>query len=137
MTQTLEEANEAMRTAVRERLDATEPEDKQGPLAGCKPAEEAAAKEHKILAGRAEYAEIARGQAMMEENSFAKAIVDAETEKVLGFHIIGPQASILIQEVINLMYTEDRSWRPISGGMHIHPALTELIHATLRHLHEV
>ena len=44
MTQTLEEANKAMRRAVRERLDATEPEDKQGPLAGCKPAEEAAAK---------------------------------------------------------------------------------------------
>jgi hypothetical protein len=44
MSMTLEEANEAMRTAVRERLDATEPEDKPGPLAGCKPAEEAAAK---------------------------------------------------------------------------------------------
>ena len=41
---TLEDANKAMRRAVRERLDATEPEDKQGPLAGCKPAEEAAAK---------------------------------------------------------------------------------------------
>jgi hypothetical protein len=46
-TQTLEQANEAMRTAVRERLDrqeAQEQEARPGPLAGCKPAEEAAAK---------------------------------------------------------------------------------------------
>lgn len=43
MTATLEEANRAMRTAVRERLEKTENESRQGPLAGCKPAEAAAA----------------------------------------------------------------------------------------------
>jgi dihydrolipoamide dehydrogenase len=41
--------------------------------------------------------------------------------------MVGPHASILIQEVINLMYTEDRSWRPIRSGMHIHPALNEVV----------
>ena len=47
MTQTLEDANAAMRAAVRERLDRQEAEEQEarpGPLAGCKPAEEAAAK---------------------------------------------------------------------------------------------
>ena len=41
---TLEDANKAMRRAVKERLNATEAEARPGPLAGCKPAEEAAAK---------------------------------------------------------------------------------------------
>lgn len=49
MTATLEEANKAMRRAVKDRLDNTDPNDeklvgyKPSPLAGCKPAEECAA----------------------------------------------------------------------------------------------
>ncbi len=49
-----------------------------------------------ILVGRAMYSEVAKGVAMMEEDAFAKAIVDKESLKILGFHIIGPFAAILI-----------------------------------------
>jgi dihydrolipoamide dehydrogenase len=45
----------------------------------------------------------------------------------LGAHIIGPYASILIQEIINLMYTPTQSAEPILQGMHIHPALSEVV----------
>ena len=89
-----------------------------------------------VLVGTARYRDIARGEAMMEEGAFAKMILQKGTGKILGCHIIGPQASILIQEVINAM-TSGEDLSPIISGMHIHPALTELIHATLRHLHEV
>jgi mycothione reductase len=34
---------------------------------------------------------------------------------------------VLIQEIVTLMYTEDRSMRPIVTGMHIHPALSEVV----------
>lgn len=47
--------------------------------------------------------------------------------KILGAHIIGPYASVLIQEIVNLMYTPDRSATPLIQGMHIHPALTEVV----------
>jgi hypothetical protein len=34
---------------------------------------------------------------------------------------------VLIQEIVMLMYTEDRSMRHIVTGMHIHPALSEVV----------
>jgi len=63
---------------------------------------------------------------MMEEEGFAKAIVDAHTNKILGFHIIGPYAPELIQEVINTM-AGGGDIDSLSKGMHIHPALCEVI----------
>jgi len=95
--------------------------------------EEAAIKTHKVLVGRAKYSEVAKGEAMMEETGFAKAVVEADTGKILGFHIIGPYAPILIQEVIDTM-TAGISIDHIQASMHIHPALTELIPVSLTNL---
>ncbi len=95
--------------------------------------EEAARKAHKILVGRANYSDVAQGEAMMEENGFAKAIMEANTRKLLGFHIIGPYAPVLIQEVINAM-ASGGDIDQIQAGMHIHPAITELIPTVLSNL---
>jgi mycothione reductase len=98
--------------------------------------EETAKKDHTILVGTAKYSDIAKGEAMMEEDSFAKAIVDEKTERILGFHIIGPNAPELIQEVVNTMESGDAISNIISG-IHIHPALSELIQQTLANLEKV
>jgi dihydrolipoamide dehydrogenase len=98
--------------------------------------EETAKKDHTILVGTAKYSDIAKGQAMMEEDSFAKAIIDKDTEKILGFHIIGPNAPELLQEVVNTMESGDTVSNIISG-IHIHPALSELIQQTLANLEKV
>jgi len=95
--------------------------------------EEAARKAHKVLVGKAEYSDVAQGEAMMEETGFAKAIVEADTGKILGFHIIGPYAPILVQEVINAM-ASGGGIDQIQRGMHIHPAITELIPVVLNNL---
>jgi dihydrolipoamide dehydrogenase len=58
---------------------------------------------------------------------FAKVIVEKESNRLLGAHIVGPQASLLIQEIITLMYTPERRADPITRGMHIHPALSEVV----------
>lgn len=79
-----------------------------------------------VLVGKAMYTDVARGEAMMETEGFAKAIVHRKTGKVLGYHIIGPQASILIQEVVNAMAADGNLWS-LAKGMHIHPALPELV----------
>jgi pyruvate/2-oxoglutarate dehydrogenase complex dihydrolipoamide dehydrogenase (E3) component len=97
--------------------------------------EEKARRDYKILAGRARYFDVAKGEAMMEEKGFAKAIVEKDTENILGFHIIGPYAPTLIQEVINAMAYNGHI-NQINAGMHIHPALTELIPKTLANLEE-
>ena len=95
--------------------------------------EEAARKAHKVLVGKARYSDVAQGEAMMEENGFAKAIVEADTGKILGFHIIGPYAPVLIQEVINAV-ASGASIDHIEASMHIHPAITELIPRALGNL---
>jgi dihydrolipoamide dehydrogenase len=79
-----------------------------------------------VLVGRAMYTDVARGEAMMETEGFTKAIVHRKTGKVLGYHIIGPQASILIQEVVNAMAADGNIWS-VANGMHIHPALSEVV----------
>jgi dihydrolipoamide dehydrogenase len=98
--------------------------------------EEAAGKVHKILVGRAKYSDVAQGDAMREENGFAKAVAEADTGKILGFHIIGPYAPILIQEVVNAM-ASGGSINQIQSSMHIHPAISELIPAVLSNLESV
>ncbi len=98
--------------------------------------EEDAKKQHQILVGTARYSDVAKGEAMMETEGFAKAIVDKQNGKILGFHIIGPYAPMLIQEVINGMALNGNI-AFISQGMHIHPALPELILRTLGNLNEV
>ncbi len=95
--------------------------------------EEQAAKSHEILVGRANYSDVVMGDAMMESESFAKAIVEKKTEKILGFHIIGPEAAILIQEVVNAV-ARGGDVRSITDNMHIFPALSEIIPETLNNL---
>lgn len=83
--------------------------------------------EQKILIGFKRYEDTAKGEAMKLKDYFVKVIVENEKMKILGAHIIGPSASILIQEIIDLMYTPEQNPAPITGGMHIHPALTEVV----------
>ncbi len=86
-----------------------------------------------ILIGRAGYAEVAAGEFMMETRGFAKAIAAGNTGKILGFHIIGPYAPVLIQEVINVMAQGGNIDR-IQRGMHIHPSQPELVQRTISNL---
>jgi mycothione reductase len=95
--------------------------------------EENAKKDYHILVGRAKYFDTAKGEAMMEEEGFAKAIVDGHSGRILGFHIIGPYAPELIQEVVNAMATGG-GMHSINDGMHIHPAMSELILRTFENL---
>jgi len=97
--------------------------------------EEDAKKDHEIIVGRTKYSDIAKGEAMMERDGFAKAIVEKDTDKILGFHIIGPYAPVLIQEVVNAM-TSGGGIDELNQGIHIHPALSELIPTTVNSVGE-
>jgi dihydrolipoamide dehydrogenase len=97
--------------------------------------EEQAKPQYKILVGKAPYSSVAKGMAMMEDTGFAKAIVDKKTWRILGFHIIGPYAPILIQEVTNAM-AAGGNIHLLAEGIHIHPALTELVLTAFSYLRE-
>ncbi len=94
-----------------------------------------AREDYDILIGRTKYFDIAKGEAMMEKHGFAKAIVEKDSSRILGFHIIGPYAPELIQEVVNAM-TSGGGMEELGQGIHIHPALSELVQYTLNSLEE-
>ena len=90
--------------------------------------------EDKLLIGFYRYEDTAKGEAMEAKDYFVKVIVDRNNLKILGAHLIGPCASILIHEIIPLMYTKEQSAKPIRDSMHIHPALSEVIDRAFRSL---
>ena len=89
--------------------------------------ENEAKQQHKILVGHALFRDTAMGAAMGGPEGFVKVIVEMQTGKILGAHIIGPEAAVLIQEITNAMVTGNGDYGPIARGMHIHPALNEVV----------
>jgi mycothione reductase len=83
--------------------------------------------EKSLLIGFYRYEDTAKGEAINAKGYFVKVIVLKEGLRILGAHIIGPYASIMIQEIINLMYTEKQDARPLMDSMHIHPSITEVV----------
>jgi len=93
-------------------------------------AEVKARENYDVLVGRMKYFDIAKGEAMMEKDGFAKVILEKDSSRILGFHIIGPCAPELIQEVVNAM-TSGGGMEELNQGIHIHPALSELVQYTI------
>ena len=78
-----------------------------------------------------EYASIAYGWAMENTTGFLKLVVDAETTEILGAHLIGPEATTLIQVLVQAMSTGQTA-RDIARSQYwIHPAMPELIENAL------
>jgi len=98
-------------------------------------AEVKAREDYDIFVGRMKYSDIAKGEAMMEKDGFAKVILEQDSSRILGFHIVGPYAPELIQEVVNAM-TSGGGMEELNQGIHIHPALSELVQYTLNSLEE-
>jgi mycothione reductase len=71
------------------------------------------------------YEQTARGDAMKAEG-FVKAIIDLGGE-ILGCHIVGPEASTLIQEVVVAMAAGAGTVEDVRNAVHIHPALPEVV----------
>jgi mycothione reductase len=88
----------------------------------------------KLLIGFYRYEDTAKGEAMDAKDCFVKVIVERDSMKIVGAHIIGPSASVLIHEIIPLLYTKEQSAKPILDSMHIHPALNEVVERAFRSL---
>ncbi len=72
-----------------------------------------------------QYGDTARGDTM-NADGFVKAIIDFDGQ-ILGCHIIGPDASTLIQEVVVAMKAGNGTLRNIREAVHVHPALPEVV----------
>ena len=76
--------------------------------------------------GRFPFSANGRARTMGEGSGFVKFISDAETDEVLGCHIIGPNASDVIQEVVLAMEYRGSS-EDIGITVHSHPTLGEAV----------
>ena len=73
-----------------------------------------------------EYYNTGMGIALEEKEGFCKVLADPKTQNILGCHILGPQASILIHEVLVAMKNKIGT-TGITKTVHIHPALSEVV----------
>ncbi|WP_020657554.1 mycothione reductase [Amycolatopsis benzoatilytica] len=87
-----------------------------------------------FVVSKQDYAGIAYGWAMEDTTGFAKLLADPATGQLLGAHIIGPQASTVIQPLIQAMSFGLDARSMARGQYWIHPAMPELIENALLNL---
>ncbi len=77
-------------------------------------------------AGKFPFMANGRARAMNAIDGFVKILACAKTDKVLGGHIVGPNAGDLIQEIVTVMEF-DGSAEDIARTCHAHPTLSEVV----------
>ncbi|WP_028918902.1 dihydrolipoyl dehydrogenase [Pseudoxanthomonas suwonensis] len=78
-------------------------------------------------AGTFPFAAVGRAVAMAEAVGFVKVIAHAETDRVLGMHLIGPNVSELVHEGVLTMEFSG-SAEDLARICHAHPSLSEAVH---------
>lgn len=77
-------------------------------------------------AGRFPFKANARAHAMHDTDGFAKVLAHAETDRILGVHIIGPRAGDLIAEAVTAMEFGATA-EDLARVCHAHPTLAEVV----------
>jgi mycothione reductase len=83
------------------------------------------------LVGKRAYSDTAYGWAIADTESFVKILAHADTRQVLGAHILGPHAAILLQPLVNAMRFGETVDQLAHDTLYIHPALTEVVEQAL------
>ncbi len=76
--------------------------------------------------GRFYYRANGRAKAMGEEEGLVKIVADADTDQLLGVHIVGARASELIAEIVVAMQF-NASAEDLARTIHAHPTLSEIV----------
>lgn len=79
-----------------------------------------------IKVGKFPFEQNPRARIIGEPRGFVKIIAEADSGKLLGVHIIGPQAPELIHEAAIVMHVNGTVW-DIASTVHGHPSLHETI----------
>jgi dihydrolipoamide dehydrogenase len=77
-------------------------------------------------AGKFPFSANGRARAMNATEGFVKILADAKTDKILGAHIIGPEAGTMIAEIVLAMEFSASS-EDIARTCHAHPTLEEAV----------
>jgi mycothione reductase len=77
------------------------------------------------------YGDTAYGWAMEDRTSICKVIADRATRRLVGAHLMGPYAAMLIQQLIQGMSTGQTVDDMARGQYWIHPSLSEVVENAL------
>jgi dihydrolipoamide dehydrogenase len=88
--------------------------------------EEAAARGRPVAVGTFPFMANGRARCMDETEGGVKVLADAETDRLLGVHILGPRASDLIAEAA-LAIEFGASAEDLARSVHAHPTLPEAL----------
>ena len=96
---------------------------------------EQAAREHGIayVTATHDYADIAYGWAMESPpgEHFVKLLATRDREELLGAHVIGPQASLLLQPLVQAMSLGTSPREMARGQYWPHPSMAEVVENAL------
>lgn len=76
-----------------------------------------------------------RARAMDETEGFVKVLAHAETDRLLGIHIVGPRASDMIAEAVTAMSFMGTA-RDLGMQFHAHPTLSEALKEAALDVHK-
>ncbi|GGL41350.1 mercuric reductase [Halarchaeum grantii] len=90
---------------------------------------------YEVGIGRQDFADQGKPKALGETEGFVKLVTDADTDELLGAHVVGEQGAEIVHELIlaiELGATADQ----IADTMHIHPTLPESINSAAGGVHQ-
>lgn len=87
--------------------------------------DEASKKYNKIRVGSFPFKGVGKAHVFGESDGFMKIITNDDTKDIVGVHIIGPQATELINEASLAKLLEATAWE-LSQTVHAHPSLGEI-----------
>ncbi|MFQ5959981.1 MAG: dihydrolipoyl dehydrogenase [Candidatus Methylomirabilales bacterium] len=88
--------------------------------------EQAKEQGRQVKVGRFSYQASGKAVAMGDTEGFVKVVADAEYGEVLGFHIIGPEATEMIAEA-TMVRTLEATLEDVHHSIHAHPTLSETV----------
>jgi mycothione reductase len=90
--------------------------------------------DRRYVSASCEYADVAYGWALQDTTSFCKIYADPATGTLLGAHVMGSEAALLIQPLIQAAAAGQRLDDLARAQYWIHPALTEVVENALLRL---
>lgn len=85
----------------------------------------------RFVVGRRDYGDVAYGWALEDRTGFAKVLVDPESGRILGGHVIGPQAATLMQQIAQAMTFGLGAEQVAREQIWNHPGLPEVLENAL------
>ncbi|MGE3795904.1 MAG: FAD-containing oxidoreductase [Dehalococcoidia bacterium] len=94
---------------------------------------EARASGRRVLVGHRPMTKVSRAREMGETFGFMRALVDADTKRLLGAVVFGAGGDEIVHSLLDVMYA-DVPYTTISRAVHVHPTISELIPTMLQDL---